>query len=180
MTEKLYNGLLLPEQWPPHLDFTGPSQTLPINYTQPKPEIYLIDIGRQLLVDTFHIQETSMTRSFHEAQKSIHNPVLLPGTPTEIDNGECPVAAPFNDGVWWDPKDSLFKMWYHAGWMRGTGLAFSEDGINWTRPNLDVVPGTNLVLKNRDGYRRDGCCVWLDHSTRNTDERFKMFQFFYI
>ena len=151
---------------------------LPINYTQPKPEIYSIDIGRQLFVDNFLIHETSMIKTFHQAKKSEHSPVLSPETSTEMDNGECPVAAPFNDGVWWDPKDSLFKMWYHAGWMRGTGLATSEDGINWIRPTLDVVPGTNLVLVNRDGYRRDGCCVWLDHSTHNPEERFKMFQFF--
>ena len=178
MTEQLYNGLLRPDEWPPRLDFHGPSQRLPVNYAQPTPEIYLIDVGKQLFVDNFLIHETSMTRSFYEAKKSILNPVLMPETDIEMDNGECPVAAPFNDGIWGDPKDRMFKMWYHAGWMRGTCFAISEDGINWERPDLDVVPGTNLVLVNRDGYRRDGSCVWLDHSTRNTEERFKMFQFF--
>ena len=178
MSEKLYNGLIIPDQWPPSLNFNGPSEILPANYVQNKPEICPIDVGRQLFVDNFLIHETSMTKTFHQAIKSEHNPVLSPKTNIELDNGECPVAAPFNDGVWWDTKDRMFKMWYHSGWMKGTCLATSEDGINWIRPTLDVVPGTNLVLVNRDGYRRDGCCVWLDHTTHNPEERFKMFQFF--
>ena len=104
--------------------------------------------------------------------------MLSPETATEMDGGECPVAAPFNDGVWWDPADGLFKMWYHAGWMSSTGYAVSRDGLEWERPNLDVVPGTNVVLAPRAGHRRDGCCVWLDQETRDPRQRFKMFQYF--
>ena len=61
-----------------------------------------------------------------------------------------PVAAPFGDGVWFDPKDELFKMWYHAGWFDGVGYATSKDGIHWERPSLDVTPGTNRVLPVRE------------------------------
>ena len=124
------------------------------------------------------VESTTLTRRFHQARKSEHNPVLTPETETELDGGECPVAAPFNDGVWWDPTDRLFKMWYQAGWMSGTGYAVSDDGVEWRRPALDVVPRTNLVLAPRPGYRRDGCCVWLDHEAEDSEQRFKMFQYF--
>ena len=95
-----------------------------------------------------------------------------------MDFGNCPMAAPFNDGVWYDPQDQLFKLWYMPGWFHSTALATSRDGIHWERPNLDIVPGTNLVWPNRDGSDRDGCLVWLDHATSDPMQRFKMFQYY--
>ena len=139
--------------------YDGGRQPVRVPYLDAPTETIPIDVGRQLFVDDFLVESTTLTRRFHQAEKSGHNPVLTPETATEMDGGECPVAAPFNDGVWWDPTDRLFKMWYQAGWMSGTGYAVSDDGIGWRRPALDVVPGTNLVLAPRPGYRRDGCCV---------------------
>ena len=173
-----YNGIPQPDEWPPKLEYDGSRSFMPVPYLSTPPEIIPIDIGRQLFVDDFLIESTTLTRRFHQAQKSEHNPVLRPETEVELDGGECPVAALFNDGVWWDPADRLFKMWYHAGMMRNTGYAVSEDGIEWHRPELDVVPGTNIVLAPRAGYRRDGCCVWLDHEAADPGQRFKMFQYF--
>ena len=46
-------------------------------------------------------------------------------------NGECPVAAPFKDGVWWDEREGVFNMWYHTGWMRGTAYVHSVDGTDF-------------------------------------------------
>jgi hypothetical protein len=92
-----------------------------------------------------------------------------------MNNGYCPVACPFQDGVFYDPKDRLYKMWYHAGWFDGTALATSQDGIHWNRPELDVEPGTNRVIPRRDPYQRDGCGVWLDLDAADPNERFKMF-----
>ena len=175
---RLYNGILQPDRWPPSLEYDGSRRSLPVPYLDTPPETIPIDVGRQLFVDDFLIEATTLTRSFHQPEKSEHNPVLRPATGVELDGGECPVASPFNDGVWYDPTDRLFKMWYHAGWMRGTGYAVSEDGIEWHRPELDVVRGTNLILASRAGYRRDGCCVWLDHEAADPGQRFKMFQYF--
>ena len=93
----------------------------------------------------------------------------------ELNSGYCPVAAPFSDGCFFDPKDQLFKMWYMAGWFDGTALATSKDGIHWDRPNLDVVPGTNLVLP--PGESRDGVSVWIDHEASDPSERYKMYRF---
>ena len=173
-----YNGISQPGTWPPRLVSDGSHRPLRVPYLDAPPEVIPIDLGRQLFVDDFLIESTTLTRRFHRAGKSERNPVLKPETEVELNGGECPVAAPFNDGVWWDPADRLFKMWYHAGWMSATGYAVSEDGAEWRRPELDVVPGTNVVLAPRAGYRRDGCCVWLDHGAELPEQRFKMFQYF--
>ncbi len=134
-----------------------------------------IDVGRQLFVDDYLIAETSMRRVFHKARIHEASPILKPETPLEMNNGYCPVACPFQDGVFYDPKDRLYKMWYQAGWFDGTGYAYSEDGIRWVRPNLDVEPGTNRVLPARAGLERDGAGVWLDQATPDAAERFKLF-----
>lgn len=89
-------------------------------------------------------------------------------------------AAPFSDGVWYDEADSKYKMWYMAGGgthsINGAGVtcyAESVDGINWTKPVLSVVSGTNIVDK---GSERDASVVWLDKQESNASKRFKMFQ----
>jgi hypothetical protein len=173
-----YNGIPQPGEWPPSLDYDGSRRPMPVPYLESPPNVVPIDVGRQLFVDDFLIESTTLRRRFHQPQKSEHNLVLWPETEAEMDGGECPTAAPFNDGVWYDPADRLFKMWYHASWMRNTAYAVSEDGIEWRKPELDVVPGTNIVLAPRPGFRRDGCCVWLDHEASDPDQRFKMFQYF--
>ena len=53
-------------------------------------------------------------------------------------------------------------------------LAVSDDGVNWRRPKLAAVPGTNAVIAHPPGHHRDGALVWLDHDGA-PDERFKMF-----
>ena len=136
-----------------------------------------IDVGRQLLVDDYLISTTSLERRFHKPQIHEASPVLEPATSLEMNNGYCPVACPFQDGVFYDPKDRLYKMWYEAGWFDGTALAYSEDGLRWTRPNLDIEVGTNRVLPRRDPFQRDGAGVWLSEHLKHQIplERFKMF-----
>src|SRR5262249_2320474 len=57
-----------------------------------------------------------------------------------------------------------------------TCLATSRDGIRWEKPNLDVVPGTNIVLRDEDGVFRNSATVWLDHFDKDPERRFKMFR----
>ena len=151
--------------------------------TQAEDAATPIDVGRQLFVDDHLIGETTLTRTFHRARLHEKNPVLAPETPTEmcvLDRGSIPVAAPFDDGVFYDPNDRLFKMWYHGGWFDGNCYAVSKDGLSWERPALDVAPGTNRVLPvrhNPGGGRllRDGTTVWLDQEAIDPAQRFKMF-----
>ena len=71
-------------------------------------------------------------------------------------------------------------MWYMAGGgdysVNNAGVtcyAESTDGINWTKPLLSVVSGTNIVDK---GLERDASVVWLDKQAPNSSKRYKMFQ----
>jgi hypothetical protein len=138
-----------------------------------------IDVGRQLFFDDFLIAEAkNVRRGFHKPQLYEGNPVLKPETAIEMNDGLRPCAAPFNDGVWYNPKDRLFKMWYQAGWYDGVAYAISEDGLHWKRPTLDVEPGTNLVLPRRRNYDRDGRIVWLDHAAGSPLQRYKMFIYY--
>jgi hypothetical protein len=138
----------------------------------------VLSLGRQLFVDDLLVDESTLKRTFHTARLHECSPVLIPETPLEMNNGFCPVACPFDDGVFFDPKDQLFKMWYQAGWFDGNAYAISEDGVHWKRTSLDIEPGTNRVLPRRDRYQRDGAGVWLDHHSEDTNQRFKMFTYF--
>lgn len=137
-----------------------------------------IDLGRQLFVDDFLIAETTLTRSWHRPSYHPAGPVMRPETPWEMRDDAAeraqlpgnPAAMPFSDGVFFDPRDRLFKMWYMAGYGAATCLAVSEDGIRWRRPAFDVVRGTNIV----HGDYRDSSTVWLDLDSPDPRERYKM------
>ena len=103
-----YNGLVRPNIWPPKLNFDASRNITPVNYISPSNGAINIDVGRQLFVDDFLIEKTSLSRVFYSPQKSDKNPILLPTSKVELDRGECPVAAPFNDGVWWDDRQRIF------------------------------------------------------------------------
>jgi hypothetical protein len=170
--ELLYNGIRLPEIWPPGNMNLNSYDPMPVPYLCNPPRVIPIDMGRQLFVDDFLIEFTNLKREFHTAKKYEGNPILKPETELEMGANGLPVACPKDGGVWWDPKDNIFKMWYEAGWIGTMAYATSRDGINWERPNLEIVPGTNQLLP---GLRPDSTTVFLDHDTKNPDERFKMF-----
>ena len=176
--ETLYNGIVLPQTWPPRSVVESSREPLHVPYLDSQPEVIPIDLGRQLFVDDFLVEESTLIRAFGKPEIHPQSPVLKPETGEEMDAGFCPMAAPFNDGAWYDPQDRLFKLWYMPGWFHSTALATSADGIHWERPQLDVTVGTNLVWPNRSGSDRDGCLVWLDSDTPDPAQRFKMFQFY--
>jgi hypothetical protein len=167
----LYNGIELPEVWPPQRQMSF--DPMPLPYIKKRPDVVPIDLGRQLFVDTFLIDSTSLKRVSHTPRKMPFNPVLAPETPLEIEtiNGN-PGAATKDGGVWWDPKDQVFKMWYEAGWLNRMAYATSRDGLTWERPDLGIIPGTNAIVPD---IVADSSTVWLDHFTDNPDQRFKMF-----
>jgi hypothetical protein len=172
--EVLYNGIVLPDTWPPKDLQPDSYEPMPVPYLKNPPEVIPVDMGRQLFVDDFLISYTNLERRFHQPEKYEGNPVLRPETEAEMNQGFCPTAAPFSDGCFYDPVEKHFKLYYMAGWFDGVALAISEDGIHWDRPEFDVVPGTNLVL-DPGNLRRDGVSVWLDHESTDPAERFKMY-----
>ena len=176
--ETLYNGIRLGDPWPPQWRYPDEHPTLP-PYLADRPAVVPIDVGRQLLVDDFLIEHTNMSRTFHTAVYHPASPVLKPERDWEIYDDVAartnkpynPTAMVFSDGVFFDPTDRIFKMWYMAGYGGDTCLAFSHDGIRWERPSFDHVrKGSNLVLK----HPRDSNTIWLDQFAADPSQRYKM------
>ncbi|MBN2295409.1 MAG: hypothetical protein JXM70_23460 [Pirellulales bacterium] len=106
-----------------------------------------VDQTRQLFLDDFLIaSQDGLTRCVHSARKYPDNPVLKPTEPWE---GK--VVLVFGSVI--QEKDG-YRVWYYAG--GNVAYAHSKDGINWTKPNLDIIKvdgkNTNLLVL---GDRRD-------------------------
>jgi hypothetical protein len=175
--ETLYNGVILPAPWPPiRRELTLATRT-PYYLADPPKEIP-IDVGRQLFVDDFLIEESSLFRAFHSATYHSRNPILSPVHPWErydpyaetTGTAPSPSAMPFSDGVFFDARARIFKLWYMAGYQQHTALALSTDGVSWERPTFDVMRGTNVVFN----ARRDSSTVWIDHDAADPMQRYKM------
>ncbi|MGV3660745.1 MAG: glycosyl hydrolase family 32 [Prosthecobacter sp.] len=165
----LYNGIPLPVLPTPRPAEVPQKEEMP-GYLRRPPQVIPIDVGRQLFVDDFLIEETTLGRTCHRARYHEACPVLRPETPWEM-AGRGPMAMPFSGGVWWDTQDQRFKMWYAAGYSNGIALAYSADGVRWERPSLDVKPGTNLVFPTRG----DTTTVWIDSNEKDPARRYKLF-----
>jgi hypothetical protein len=176
--EVLYNGITLTAPWPPRRRYADEHPTIPPYLADP-PAVIPIDVGRQLLVDDFLIQETTLSRTFHQATYHPASPVLRPETEWELSDDTAdrtnhrrnPSAMPFSDGVFFDPTSRQFHLWYMGGYQMYTCLALSDDGLQWRRPSFDVLTGTNSVIR-RPG--RDSGTVWLDLEAKTPRERHKM------
>ncbi len=169
--ESLYKGIRLPSPWPPRRTSIGLEPLPLLPYLAPRQEVIPIDVGRQFFVDDFLIETTTMKRSFHQAEYHWDNPVLKPVKPWEqkahAKSAGC--AMPFSGGVWYDPADHMFKMWYMGGYTYSTCYATSRDGIHWDKPDLDLAPGTNIV---QGPGHVDSTTVWLNLAAEDPEERF--------
>lgn len=183
--ETLYNGIELPANWPPRYRSPKSAEPMPVPYLEHRPKVVPINIGRQLFVDDFLIEKTSLKRTFHQAKKYEGNPVFKPETTNELaaategERGEAAVTFLGQGGVFFDPAEGLFKMFYAAGWRGGLALATSSDMIHWNRPDLGLAGG-NLLLPKGIGWsgpqlKTAGSdnCVWLDLNATNSAERIK-------
>ena len=112
--ELLYNGIRLPVGRPGSIPCCIVAPPYPA--AEP-PEVVPIDVGRQLFVDDFLIEQTTLERTFHRPEYHPGGPVIRPDQPWER-QGDFPMAAVYSDGVWYDPQDRLFKMWYMGGLPR--------------------------------------------------------------
>lgn len=172
----LYNGIVLPDEWPPANRDPESSDPMVVPYIETSPAVIPIDVGRQLFVDDFLVGETDMRRCFHSPVKYDGNPILSPTTPAELrrtaigdeEQGRA-VCYLGHGGVMYDASERVYKMFYTAGWRGPLALAVSEDGLSWTRSQAGPG-GENIVWS---GAGRDNA-VWLDSNTGNATERFKV------
>lgn len=175
--QTLYNGVTLGSPWPPRRIYPDEYPVRPPYLAEP-PAVIPIDVGRQLFVDDFLIDHTTLTRTWHRPDYHPANPILRPETAWELSDPvsdrtgrpQNPAAMVFSDGVFYDPAERVFKMWYMAGYGAATALAISDDGVRWRRPDFGIVPGTNIVSQDV----RDSSTVWLDLETRDPRQRYKM------
>ena len=174
--EVLYNGIELPAQWPPRRTAAElkAGEVMDVPYLKSPPAVIAIDVGRQLFVDDFLIERTTLTWRFHKTEFYADNPVLRPDKRWEKYLAPPASAMAFSDGCFYDPQDRLFKIWYRPSTGSGVCYATSSNGITWTKPALDVRPPSNITLLS--GHR-DSSTAWLDHDAADPAQRFKLFQF---
>jgi hypothetical protein len=190
--ERLENGIALPAVWPPDDRDPQSRALMPVPYLDDPPEVISIDRGRQLFVDDFLIEQTDLQRTYHRAEKFSGNPVLKPETAWELaapnvtedrvtlgEEGQQAFLFLGQGGVFFDPAESVFRMFYVAGWRGGLALATSRDLVHWERPDLQLA-GDNLLLP--PGVRWTGPelttagsdnCVWLDLHADDPAQRIK-------
>ena len=149
MGETLYNGIVLPKEWPPKDRDPANLEPMPVPYLTNRPEVVPIDVGRQLFVDDFLIEKANLKRTYHLPEKYKGNPVLKPETKWEI--GWMNGAVPKQGGCWWDPDAELFRFWYGYNFQGGLAMVVSKDGLTWERPAFDVKAKTNIVLEPEGG-----------------------------
>lgn len=164
--------------WPPQivqLDY----KPMVLPYLDSIPDVIDLVPGRQLFVDDYLVERTTLSRSFHQPSPCTpdpnnpdtitHAPVISPEHPWEGN-----MADAFSGGCWYDPQDQLFKLWYGSTtsqWRNAFCHATSVDGVTWEKPELDVAErGTNIVLRTIF----DCNTVWLDHND-SPDRRYKYF-----
>jgi hypothetical protein len=176
--ELLYNGIRLPAEWPPRVaSISNDPSATPAYLTSP-PAVIPIDVGRQLFVDDFLIESTTLQRTFHSAKYHPASPVLKPDKPWERQDtghnaeiwGPGVAVSVYSDGVWYEPREHLFKMWYRIGYTLATALAVSPDGVHWEKRSYDVIPGTNIVHP----IPRGSSTIWMDLDETDPNSRYKM------
>lgn len=161
----LYNGIRLQKAWPPDYLCPQSADPMPVPYLDHPPEVVPIDVGRQLFVDDFLIEETDLERTYHAAEPYAENPVYRPESHDELSRRGVVYLG--QGGVFFDPEDRLFKMFYTAGWRGPLAMATSPDLVDWTRPELSER-GNVLIDRSVDDN-----ALWLDLRPSHADQRVK-------
>ena len=140
----------------------------------------------QTFIDSVLIEfAQDVTRRWHTPQRKGEGPVLKKDRPWE----HVTYFTYSNHYVLRDPEDGLFKCWYEdlhhrpEKWPDVCGhdsrqlYAESEDGINWHKPELDVVEidgrKTNIVLGDQDYGKVHSMGVVIDRHPPRREERFR-------
>ena len=129
--ETLFNGIVLPVVWPPKGTYRA-GEPMPVPYLTNPPPVIDISGGRQLFVDDFLIEHSTLRRTWHQPVAYSNNPVLKPDREWEQAGGA--MAMPFSDGVWLDPMN----------WV--TAPEFKPDEVQDVFEFSErLVPGTNAL-----------------------------------
>ena len=134
----------------------------------------------QLFLDDELIERKRLvTRTFHDADKHPANPVLVPDRPWEFRQRGGRNTIVYGDVI--REPGGPFRMWYFVGndpLEKCCGLALSEDGVRWHKPELDVQDfegqRTNIVMTDRLIPHFDECAgVIRDDTDPDPSRRYK-------
>jgi len=131
--ELLFNGICLPPTWPPHIAHSHKPLQPP--YIATPPHVIDIDVGRQLFVDGFlvddaHSSNISVTHHTPTYRDDV-NPVLWPtaawegvtpgndGLPANVTQA---FASPISGGLFWDTSEGFYKVHLHKSIPNVTGI----------------------------------------------------------
>ncbi len=141
---------------------------------QEPPKIsYPVEVGkeRQLFVDDALIESMlNLSRMQHPAVKYAQNPILTPQKPWEF-------QSIILMSVMQKPEGGGLRMWY-SGWGKQLNkptfmcIADSQDGIQWTRPNVGLVEfegsKENNIIREGRMFR-----VLYDPDSADSQQRYK-------
>ncbi len=127
------------------------------------------NIARKFLFFDYWTYETisGFNRIIHKPKKFIYNPVF------KALNNQYEFNSCSHSTVAYDYEEKIFKMWYctsniyknDSDAVKYLCYAESYDGINWSRPNLDIINGTNVVMR-KEMYSM-GASVIIDKEDTN-------------
>ena len=136
---------------------------------------------RMMILDTDVADQDGIAWRLESALPDPNNPLMEPTLPWDS-------GAVFSHGTFLrDPIDGLWKGWYISTPMdapffedyRRLTYATSEDGVHWTRPELDICPypghaGTNILLDIDSGGRSMYPSVFV-YPDAEPERRYEMF-----
>jgi hypothetical protein len=142
-----------------------------------------------MIFDDKFLEHNRIAWRIEQAQQDSNNPLLEPKYPWD---SACPSEG--HGTVLRDPIDGLFKAWQVSesenlspkSPMKDFGeqiltYAYSQDGVNWIRPELDICPRpgypkTNIIFDLDSGGIAKYASVFVDPK-ENPDEPYEMFIF---
>ena len=170
--EVLYNGIVLPDTWPPvdaqtHAwNAIGTYTPMPVPaWMETAPAVIPINVGRQFFVpistagnpdstsrEFLVANMTNLTRTWHNGTWYANNPLLVK-------------VLPFSDGIWFDPSIQQYRLYTHTD-NSGFAQYRSADALHWTYYNSPKGNGSAITSINSD-------TVWLDQEEPNAARRWK-------
>lgn len=87
--------------------------------------------------------------AFLKQPSAMQGPILVPDQTWE---GSC--AMPFSGGIW---KGAVSYRCYYLANFNRICVAYSDDGVGWTKPDLGIIGHTNILLEIKG---MDSFSVW--------------------
>lgn len=171
----LYNGIELPESWPPQNVSLVYAEPIDVPYLRDidqggtHPEVVNINVGRQLFVDQFLIDSTTLTSTSHKAVPYEGNPVYSPEG-----NNAWGVHLK-HGGLYYDNERSVFQLWFTVDGY----LCYSEsgDGIQWSDyEKLYKVSGYATVVRNPKPANENQNYIMLVRPSNGTYEGMELYK----